>query len=57
MTVHAAFTEELAGLERIYGKDRIRLCGSRQALVTLENWRSYGASVTIAGFTGRAPSG
>jgi hypothetical protein len=24
MTVHAAFTEELAGLERIYGKDRIR---------------------------------
>jgi hypothetical protein len=22
-----------------------------------ENWRSYGASATIAGFTGRAPSG
>jgi len=26
-------------------------------VVALENWRSYGASATIAGFTGRAPSG
>jgi ABC-type uncharacterized transport system substrate-binding protein len=33
-----------------------RLCGGRQAVVALENWRSYGASPTIAGFTGRAPT-